>query len=262
MFAFFLGENVPSNNPIDSSNHQIDLNPINLKEKTPIDSTVEEGASVTVPDYADQTRSLKENNAAETSLSDGAQFPPVSVGSTSAELAGEKVEIVNKLTVEDKAVTSMPLPPNDATSNIEGIRHSHANAEPSPTDISPLPSIQTLQNDEKVDPTLRSSPSNLSPPTPLPSEQTFEDLRKSPVKDYSMHHVKWISFNGSTMPTITQSENGPCPMIAITNLLLLRGDLTLPPKQEAVSSDFLIGALSEELLSYSTAVSSLSCYPK
>ncbi|NXG02517.1 MINY1 hydrolase, partial [Sakesphorus luctuosus] len=34
--------------------------------------------------------------------------------------------------------------------------------------------------------------------------------------------VKWIHWKGERTPVITQSENGPCPLLAIMNILLLR----------------------------------------
>ncbi|NWH21570.1 MINY1 hydrolase, partial [Grus americana] len=34
--------------------------------------------------------------------------------------------------------------------------------------------------------------------------------------------VKWITWKGERTPVITQSENGPCPLLAIMNILLLQ----------------------------------------
>lgn len=38
----------------------------------------------------------------------------------------------------------------------------------------------------------------------------------------STYYVKWITFNKNRVPIITQNENGPCPLLAITNVLLLK----------------------------------------
>ena len=40
--------------------------------------------------------------------------------------------------------------------------------------------------------------------------------------DNSLYYVKWIRFRDRDCPVITQNENGPCPLIAIMNVLLLR----------------------------------------
>eukprot|EP00923_Selenidium_pygospionis_P055646 GHVN01096900.1.p1 GENE.GHVN01096900.1~~GHVN01096900.1.p1 ORF type:complete len:448 (+),score=35.28 GHVN01096900.1:790-2133(+) len=39
--------------------------------------------------------------------------------------------------------------------------------------------------------------------------------------------IKLIRFNGKTVPTLCQNQNGPCPLLAIANVLLLRGHLCL-----------------------------------
>lgn len=36
------------------------------------------------------------------------------------------------------------------------------------------------------------------------------------------YFVKWINWKGERTPIITQSENGPCPLLAIMNILFLR----------------------------------------
>ena len=39
----------------------------------------------------------------------------------------------------------------------------------------------------------------------------------------SVYYIKWITFDGSSVPIITQNENGPCPLLALVNVLLLKG---------------------------------------
>lgn len=34
--------------------------------------------------------------------------------------------------------------------------------------------------------------------------------------------IKWIEFNHSRVPILLQNRNGPCPLLAIANILLLR----------------------------------------
>lgn len=42
------------------------------------------------------------------------------------------------------------------------------------------------------------------------------------------YRVKQINFGGRTYPILLQDVNGPCPILAIANVLLLRGQLKLP----------------------------------
>ncbi|KAK4470331.1 hypothetical protein MN116_005895 [Schistosoma mekongi] len=73
----------------------------------------------------------------------------------------------------------------------------------------------------------------------------------SPVAESEnfIYHIKWIKFNNQTCPIITQNNNGPCPMIAIANVLLLRGTINLSNDSELISGNRLLAMLSELLLS-------------
>lgn len=53
----------------------------------------------------------------------------------------------------------------------------------------------------------------------------------------SAYRVRWLSFDGRACPILLQDQNGPCPLIAIVNLLSLRGALTLPPGTETIAID-------------------------
>ena len=77
-------------------------------------------------------------------------------------------------------------------------------------------------------------------PRNLPSEQAY--------------HVKWIKWRGTNTPIITQNENGPCPLIAIMNVLLLRGTVNIPQMVEMVSANQLVGYLGDCLLNRSLEV--------
>ncbi|NXC30937.1 MINY1 hydrolase, partial [Campylorhamphus procurvoides] len=72
--------------------------------------------------------------------------------------------------------------------------------------------------------------------------------------------VKWIRWKGEPTPVITQSENGPCPLLAIMNILLLRwkarggsggnwGGVKLPPQKEVITAEELMAHLGDCILS-------------
>jgi hypothetical protein len=42
-----------------------------------------------------------------------------------------------------------------------------------------------------------------------------------PSKDNDFHLIKWIEFNYEHLPILLQNVNGPCPLLAIFNILLL-----------------------------------------
>lgn len=92
--------------------------------------------------------------------------------------------------------------------------------------------------------------------TILKEDHTVFDLTSklanlSTAKDTSadsVYHIKWINFHETRRPTITQNKNGPCPMIAIANLLLLRGNIDLPAQCELISGERILSILTDHLL--------------
>lgn len=47
---------------------------------------------------------------------------------------------------------------------------------------------------------------------------------------YKIKRIKWPPWatNPSLVPVLLQDVNGPCPLLAILNVLLLRGSIALP----------------------------------
>lgn len=54
-----------------------------------------------------------------------------------------------------------------------------------------------------------------------------------PVPSYKVKRVK--DGEGKLFQTVMQSVNGPCPLLAIANVLLLRGNILLPQNAPDVS---------------------------
>ncbi|NXX62785.1 MINY1 hydrolase, partial [Scopus umbretta] len=64
--------------------------------------------------------------------------------------------------------------------------------------------------------------------------------------------VKWITWKGERTPIITQSENGPCPLLAIMNILFLQwkaSRVKLPPQKEVITAEELMAHLGDCILS-------------
>ncbi|GAA5800016.1 hypothetical protein HPULCUR_005437 [Helicostylum pulchrum] len=65
--------------------------------------------------------------------------------------------------------------------------------------------------------------------------------------------VKTIEWKEKTIRIITQNENGPCPLVAICNVLFLRGDLDIqPPDREIVKFEYLVERLGDYLLNHAS----------
>ncbi|OCT66572.1 ubiquitin carboxyl-terminal hydrolase MINDY-1 [Xenopus laevis] len=100
----------------------------------------------------------------------------------------------------------------------------------------------------EVNPSLQ----NLLSSSASPSEEALEAGPSGcpgtdPSADY--YFVKWINWKGERTPIITQSENGPCPLLAIMNILFLRWKVKLPPQKEVVTSEELMAHLGDCILS-------------
>ncbi|XP_071120950.1 ubiquitin carboxyl-terminal hydrolase MINDY-1-like isoform X1 [Mytilus edulis] len=75
---------------------------------------------------------------------------------------------------------------------------------------------------------------------------------QSPMDDKSscgslegVYQIKWAKFKGKEVPIITQNENGPCPLLAIMNVLLLKGKIKFSSDTEIISSEQMMAHLGE-----------------
>lgn len=64
----------------------------------------------------------------------------------------------------------------------------------------------------------------------------------------SLHHLKTIPYLDRKVAIVTQNENGPCPLVAIINTLLLRRKLSLSTSGDVVSSAKLMEHLGDAIL--------------
>lgn len=47
-------------------------------------------------------------------------------------------------------------------------------------------------------------------------------------REDAFYRVKLITYDGHEVPVLLQDANGPCPLLAIANVLSLRGDIRIP----------------------------------
>ena len=80
-----------------------------------------------------------------------------------------------------------------------------------------------------------------------------EDVRvESPVRpapaQEERYDIKRIDFLGKTrVPILMQSRNGPCPLLAIANQMLLSNRLTIHEHQEDIGLTTLVERIAEKL---------------
>jgi hypothetical protein len=65
---------------------------------------------------------------------------------------------------------------------------------------------------------------NADPPnvTNSPVKTPSPEPEKKPSQNDNIYIIKWIDFNYERLPILLQNVNGPCPLLAIANILLLR----------------------------------------
>ncbi|XP_051137706.1 uncharacterized protein LOC127255950 isoform X2 [Andrographis paniculata] len=88
-------------------------------------------------------------------------------------------------------------------------------------------------------------PAATSTSAPPPTETAAKrDEREKEM----MHRTKVIQFLGRTAPIILQNDNGPCPLLAICNVLSLKNSLNLSPDIPEVSQEKLLSLVAERLI--------------
>ncbi|KAJ5673311.1 hypothetical protein N7507_002438 [Penicillium longicatenatum] len=115
----------------------------------------------------------------------------------------------------------------------------------------PLPAIPTSQQ-------VQDAPAQTLP-TPIvkltPAEEAIQQEQRS--ETYSIRQINWQDRTGNMQqsPILVQNNNGPCPLLALINALVLRADPTTQPPivkalqtREQISLGLLIEALFEELI--------------
>ncbi|NXK70353.1 MINY1 hydrolase, partial [Sylvietta virens] len=93
--------------------------------------------------------------------------------------------------------------------------------------------------------------SSLGVPPPVPGAAAEPPRAQPPARGEDFYCVKWISWKGQRTPVVTQSENGPCPLLAIINVLLLQwkaSGVKLPPQKEVITAEELMAHLGNCIL--------------
>ncbi|QRW18265.1 choline transport protein [Rhizoctonia solani] len=79
--------------------------------------------------------------------------------------------------------------------------------------------------------------------------QHAEAARRSEVDVWQLKELQWPPDDETRamIKIITQNENGPCGLIALCNILILRGDITIqPPERRAY--EYLAGLIADHIL--------------
>lgn len=79
-------------------------------------------------------------------------------------------------------------------------------------------------------------------------EPESESVPKPAGECVVLHKTKTVDFFGRSTPIILQNDNGPCPLLAICNVLLLKNQLNLSPDISEVSQEKLLSLVADRLI--------------
>lgn len=150
---------------------------------------------------------------------------------------------------------SQPIP--QATEQLIDLEDSPTNNEANPWSGEQQSTAQNSKAEDRP-----SSHQSASTPAPLPpmSEAELKSFQEKQAETYAIRHVNWTDHTGNLResPVLVQSRNGPCPLLALVNGLIMRSDRDAQPPivralqtREHISLGLLIQALFDELVTYS-----------
>ncbi|XP_056174346.1 uncharacterized protein LOC115693322 [Syzygium oleosum] len=117
-------------------------------------------------------------------------------------------------------------------------------APPPPSASSPPPPPSSAADERPGQP-------DDQPPPPQEQEEEQQHHQVQPpdaAEKECVHRTKLVQFLGRSTPIILQNDNGPCPLLAICNILLLRNSLNLSPDTAEVSQEKLLSLVAERLI--------------
>ncbi|XP_072304454.1 ubiquitin carboxyl-terminal hydrolase MINDY-1 [Eucyclogobius newberryi] len=120
-----------------------------------------------------------------------------------------------------------------------------------PPSITPPPALVSTPLAAVAPPSADLAPPTSSTVTPVSSSapSTSAPPPQQGAGPQEVYLVKWITWKEKRTPIITQSQNGPCPLLAIMNTLFLRWKAKLPAQTEVVTTEDLMTHLGECVLS-------------
>ncbi|KND00931.1 uncharacterized protein SPPG_04033 [Spizellomyces punctatus DAOM BR117] len=92
--------------------------------------------------------------------------------------------------------------------------------------------------------------SSLPSPSPHPPPQSDLPAQQSADKSYRLKPITYLDPRTDTprrLKIITQNRNGPCPLLALCNVLLLRGDIEIRYERDEVDYEYIVELIGDWL---------------
>lgn len=166
----------------------------------------------------------------EISQKEGVTNIEESTGSVPPHLAKDDLTACKNPSLEDDAIAAQSMTSKSQDKTDESDILNSQSYTPSQSEVTPTFSMASLEFSEETN--------GVPPDGPLISSKSAQDANQVPSQESegacvgaarasepsmpAYYFVKWITWKEKKTAIITQSENGPCPLIAIMNILLLR----------------------------------------
>ena len=111
------------------------------------------------------------------------------------------------------------------------------------------PSIESdsNQNSPLKEPQLPPDSSVADDATQNLHRDTLESSKQDPSE--SFYYLKRFRWKGEPVQIVTQNENGPCPLLAIANVLILSKRIAIPSIQECITANQIMEYIGDYILS-------------
>jgi len=216
--------------------------------------TTREVDDATLEETDDTATKIEENEESEIQMEiEPAEIPSNEEGQHLADETPEVDETTDKPEPEENGKVEVSEHQNDPASSEETKFRTEVNedgkaevSEPEAvgrevTEVQQIQEILCCKVDEVNDTTSNEAEKSMDPSTGPKTEVKLSEINL-------LHHVKNIGFKDKKMSIVTQNENGPCPLVAIINVLLLKHEMTLPAHSEIVSASKLMEYIGNTIL--------------
>ncbi|XP_012556960.2 ubiquitin carboxyl-terminal hydrolase MINDY-2 isoform X1 [Hydra vulgaris] len=139
--------------------------------------------------------------------------------------------------------------PNDNINKIEETKDCHLKS--SDEILEKIFIVNDNVNEVSIDKSVDENFEYCSEPKPSCNKEErnlFIENNPTIVKQNDTYHLKWFDWKGEQTPVVTQNENGPCPLIAIGNVLVLARKITIPKMQQFITAKQLIEHIGDCIL--------------
>lgn len=157
-------------------------------------------------------------------------------GTAENQIENEILEKLNENEIKENQTDTIPK-----RTKVDTIVEMENNEETNVIDTTSSAIVSNELNDSSKSTVVASIPVDL-PPDKCSSNvpECSRQIRDDQTTEPSLYHLKWVNWKGEQTPIVTQNENGPCPLLAIANVLMLAGKIILPVMQQVISGKQLM----------------------